>query len=122
MSLSESGHKTTVLLHRYLLNEPKGKVIDHLDGDSLNNKRDNLRICTQKENIQNQICKQKNISSKYRGVYFAKNINKWRSQIRFNNKLRHLGCFNDEIKAAKEYDKNARSIYGVYAKLNFERG
>lgn len=110
--------KKTVLMHRFLTNAPNGKIVDHIDGNSLNNSLSNLRVCTQSENIQNQRPKKKGMSSKYQGVYFAKNINKWRAQARINGKTTHLGCFPTEYEAAIAYNAAVSKAYGIHAKLN----
>jgi hypothetical protein len=115
VATSINGH--TTYLHRKLLNPPVGMVVDHKNGDKCNNKRSNLRICTQKENSQNQRRK-KITSSIYQGVYYSKSTNKWRSRIMENGKGVHLGCFENEIDAAIAYDKNAIRIYGEGVKLN----
>jgi len=76
------------------------RVIDHLDNNPLNNKLENLRIVSNRENTSN---KNTNSSSIYTGVSWSKKKNKWLSSIRINGKSKHLGLFTDEIKASNAY-------------------
>jgi len=86
---------------------------DHIDGNSLNNRRNNLRESTQQQNLWN---KKGNVvgTSKYKGVYFDKRRNKWISQC----KRKHCGSFNTEIDAAAAYNLAAIKTYGEYAWIN----
>ena len=93
------------------------KQIDHIDNNKLNNKIENLREITNSQNHMNQKS-HKNSASKYKGVSWYKRINKWRVQIQINNKNKHLGYFDDEINAAKVYNKKAIELFGKYACLN----
>jgi len=105
-------------MHRYLTNCPKGLVVDHIDGNGLNNTKANLRICTQKQNACNtpgHVGK----SSKYKGVKKMKNSNKFRAAITNNRKYFHLGVFEDETEAARAYDEAARKYHKEFAYLNF---
>lgn len=106
------------LMHRYIMNAPDGAVVDHIDNDPTNNRKNNLRICTQAENTRNRTIKE-GYTSKYKGVCWAKNRNKWISYIGYENKLRYIGYFTDEIDAAKAYDSKARELFGEFAHTNF---
>lgn len=119
--LSSSGYvgsSSVGLMHRYIMNAPDSMVIDHIDNNPLNNRKINLRICTQQENNMNQSI-QRDMSSKYKGVCWAKNRNKWISYIGYDKKLLYLGYFTDESEAAKVYDKKARELFGEFARTNF---
>lgn len=109
-----------VYLHRLICNFPKKKAIDHVDGNKLNNTRANLRICDNKDNVKsrNSINKNKK-SSQYKGVYFHKKNKNWYSKIMYENKQYHLGCFTEEIEAAKCYDLSAKKYFKEFANLNF---
>lgn len=92
--------------------------IDHKDGNGLNNQKDNLRRSSQQQNM----CNRKkfiNSTSKYKGVYWNKNLKKWQVQIRVMKKAIYLGLFENEIEAAKSYDNAAIIHFGEFAKLNF---
>ncbi len=104
-------------MHRMIMGEPKGMFVDHIDGNSQNNRRSNLRICTPAQNLQNQ--RPKGGTSRYKGVYFHKKDNKWMAKIGFNGKNTYLGLFEDEILAARAYDKKAKELFGEFAYLNF---
>ena len=92
-----------ILLHRFILNAPKDKVVDHINGNTLDNRRSNLRLCSVKENVRN--CRlSKNNSSGYPGVSFRKDRNKYRAYIMVNRKQIFLGFYkqlNDAVKARK---------------------
>jgi AP2 domain/HNH endonuclease len=109
----------TIYLHRMLMIAQQGETIDHIDRNTLNNKLHNLRISTLSQNAANRESKAKNKSSKYRGVIRDKERNKWMTTINKDGKHFHLGRFNDEIDAAKAYDKKAVEFWGEFAYLNF---
>lgn len=106
-----------VFMHRLIMNPPPDMVVDHIDGNGLNNKRENLRICTQIQNNYNRSGHKK--GSKYKGIHREKNSNKWRARIRCCGKDFSIGRFNNEIDAAKAYDKKAKELFGQFAYLNF---
>lgn len=110
-----NGIQTTIRLHK-LLTSLKEEV-DHINGNRLDNRKDNLRICSRKENSRNQI-KRNNTSSKYKGVSWNKRNQKWMSFITYNYKRIHLGYFYNEIDAAKAYNKAAIKYHKEFAKLN----
>jgi len=93
---------------------------DHINHDTLNNQRSNLRICSCAENLRNQR-KSKNNSSGFRGVYWNKARNKWRSQISYNGKSIYLGYFMSLVEAAKCYDRAAIKHHREFANLNFPK-
>ena len=107
-----------MLMHREIMNAPKGVIIDHINGSSLENRRKNLRPCTIKENQRNRVS-QKNSSSRFKGVCWHKNRKKWQAEIRCEDKFIYLGSFDNEIEAAKAYDKKAKELFGDFAKTNF---
>ncbi len=105
-----------ILMHRFLMNTPQGMETDHIDGDGLNNQRNNLRICTHRENSMNQ--RKRQGTSKYKGVYFRKDRKKWTTRIKVNGRTIHLGNFFEEDKAAMAYNAAAYIYYRNFAKLN----
>jgi hypothetical protein len=104
-------------MHRFLLNPPKGKVVDHADGNRLNNRMSNLRACTQQQNLYNS--RPKGRSSRYKGVCRDKDKKKWVVYVRHKGKDHYIGRFDAEIDAARAYDRKAFEVFGEYAWLNF---
>lgn len=105
-------------MHRLIMNAQKGQEIDHKNGNGLDNRRCNLRFCTQSQNLQNQQRRYTGISQ-YKGVSWKKQNKKWQAYIRLNCKPQYIGYFSDEIEAAKAYDTKAKELFGEFACLNF---
>lgn len=105
-------------MHRLIAGAPKGLLVDHRDHNGLNNRKSNLRLCTRKENRRNRR-PNRGGTSKYKGVCWSKSSKKFRAAINHNGKRYNLGYFDDEIAAAKAYDKKARELFGEFAYLNF---
>jgi hypothetical protein len=112
------GKTKCIGLHREIMNHPKGLLVDHKNGNSLDNRIANLRPATRSQNAQN-VPKRKNTSSRLIGVSFHKRQGRWRASISFEGKTRWLGFFDNEIDAAKAYDAAARKYYGELARANF---
>jgi hypothetical protein len=115
---NQSG-KRTVLMHRAIMRCKIKTMVDHKDGNKLNNRKSNLRFCNKSQNGINRP-KQKNNTSGYKGVVFWAHISKWNSAIMMNKKRYYLGNFDSAVDAAKAYDKKAIEMFGEFAKLNFE--
>lgn len=109
--------RNPILMHRLILNTPKGFETDHINGDRLDNRKLNLRICTRSENRCNRM---KNLdgTSIYKGIYWNKVRRKWQSQIGSNGIKIGLGCFSSQIEAAFAYDVAAKKYHGKFAKIN----
>lgn len=101
-------------LHRVIMNAPDGLCVDHINHDSLDNRRENLRVCTRLENLRNR--RSKRGVSQFQGV--SPSLGKWRVDIAG----RYVGTYSDEIVAAKAYDTAATEQYGQFANLNFTAG
>jgi hypothetical protein len=114
-----SNRKTNaVFLHRFLTNAPPGILVDHVNGNGLDNRNTNLRLCTVRQNLQNRPA-QLNNKSGFKGVSYSKDRNKWVAAICINGKQTALGRFNNKIDAAKAYDTAAKLHFGEFAFLNF---
>ncbi len=113
--------RTIILMHRIIAERMslniKGKDIDHIDMNTLNNRRSNIRIATRSQNQSNRN-KQQNNTSGYKGVGWKKQINKWQAYIAINRHQFHLGYFTSKIQAAKAYNEAAIKYFGPFAKLN----
>lgn len=85
------------LLHRWIVNAPKNKIVDHINHNPLDNRRSNLRICTYFKNNANTLSNTSGVT----GVSFRKDIKKWAARITINQKQIHLGFYKDKQEAAK---------------------
>lgn len=113
-------NKKRIRLHRFLLSLENPEIfVDHADGNTLNNKRSNLRVVTKSQNNCNRISMRKSLS-KYKGVSFDKSRGKWQSHIKDTATGKHMfiGRFVNEIDAARAYNEKAIVIHGEYAKIN----
>lgn len=111
--------KPNEALHRTIMNPPEGMMIDHINGNTLDNRRDNLRICSNTQNQRNQQLSKRNTVG-YKGVSWHQRHKKWIARIRVNNRLIHLGYYTDLIEGAKAYDVAAIKYYGEFANINFK--
>lgn len=117
----ETGRRRCMRLHRFILGLGSGRVpeVDHRDGDGLNCRRANLRICSLRENQAN---KRAFGTSGFKGVYLKtdhRRVKPWKAYIRENERSRNLGMYATAEEAAHVYDFHARRVYGEFAKLNF---
>lgn len=105
-------------MHRLIMNTPDHLVCDHINHNGIDNRKQNLRNCTKKQNRANSRSLAKS-SSKYKGVCWDKSCKKWCAYIKNNDKRTHLGYFEDEAEAARAHDRAAKKIRGEFAALNF---
>ena len=107
-------------MHRVIMDCPKGLVVDHIDGNTLNNRRSNLRICTFGENLRNQRPRTNRIrKSAYKGVCWLETRQRWIANCGLDGKQYRSGHFRTEIEAAHAYDELAKRHHGEFASLNF---
>lgn len=109
--------QTSIQMHNVIMPPPEGMEIDHINSNSLDNRRCNLRACTHLQNRWNSR-PQHGSSSKYKGVSFQKATNYYKAYIIVRGIYKHLGCYPDENDAARAYNRAARVEHGEYAKLN----
>ena len=112
------GKKTQVLMHREIVKPPNGVEIDHINGNKIDNRRENLRLSTRQGNGCNRQKFSVTTSSVYKGVSWAKTKNRWLAGIKYNGKQRHLGLFVNEWDAALAYNSAAIELFGDFARLN----
>jgi len=109
--------RTSVAMHRQILNAAPRQDCDHINGDGLDNRRANLRVCTRTQNQWNSRPRGK--TSLYKGVCWNKARRKWIAQINTIGYTQHIGIFNNEIDAARAFDIKALEGHGEFARLNF---
>lgn len=118
-----------IFMHKLILNPPDGLKTDHINHSGLDNRRQNLRVCTLAENQWNQRLRKEmgEYKSEYKGVSWNKGQKYkggrykggWRARIGIDKKQMYLGYFQSEIDAAKAYDKKAKELFGEFAETNF---
>jgi len=118
-TLKSEGKPRLLCMHRELLGLGEGRsiVVDHINGNGLNNCRNNLRIATVSQNSANRrVIPKKNTI--YKGVSWHKAAKKWRATIQKDSKLIHIGYFKSDLDAALAYNREALNFHGEFANLN----
>jgi len=108
-----------VRLHRLIMNAQTGQIVDHIDGNVLNNTRANLRLADKSTNGMNRL-KQRNNKSGYKGVCKHSQCNRWVAQIKAGP-VKWQGLYKTAIEAARAYDVKAMEMHGEFAILNFPK-
>ena len=106
-----------MLLHRYIINARKGTCVDHISGDTLDNRKCNLRICTIAQNTMNSKRRSDNRSG-YKGVGWVKAKRKWQAKIMVNQKTIFLGHFNTPEEAHAAYCEASEKYHGEFGRAN----
>lgn len=110
----------SVYMHRVITGAGKGLVVDHINGNGLDNRVGNLRVCSNKENRRNQFTYNKlNKSSLLKGVS-KHHTGKWQVHIGIDGVRKYIGLFNDELTAGIAYDLWAKDVYKEFSQLNFQ--
>ena len=116
--IKKNNKKTTIRMHQEIMNAQKGQQFDHRNSNGLDNRRENLRICTGTQNQANR-GKQRNCKSGFKGVSWSKDHCRWQVMIRVNKNRIFLGRFDNKENAARTYDVAAKQYFGEFARLNF---
>ncbi len=114
---SENGKARKERMHRAILKAPPGVIVDHINGNTLDNRRSNLRVCSHTENLQNMTSRSG--TSRFKGVGWHKARRKWAARIVVNGRHVYLGYFENERKAAEAYDAASLKYFGPFARPNF---
>lgn len=115
-NIQDGGRKYGQFMHYFLMERKKGFVMDHVNHNSLDNRRSNLRYVTHTQNSQNRLPKLK--KSNFKGVSWISSRNEWYAQIDYNKKAYYLGSYKIEEHAAEAYNNAAIRLFGEYAYLN----
>jgi hypothetical protein len=116
----KTGKYTLTYMHKEIIKVGEGLFTDHINHNTFDNRRANLRPATQTQNNRNRRKFNLPTKSKYKGVYWKQPIKKWVAQISVDKKIIHLGCFKKQKAAAKAYDEAAQKYYGRFACLNLQ--
>lgn len=116
-AVSRTKDQVAVYMHRLIMGEPVGVLIDHKNRNSLDNTRKNLRLATVSQNGGNR--KAHGQGSIYKGVVYIPKSETYQVRIACQKKRIFLGYFENELDAAKAYDRSAKRLFGEFAKLNF---
>jgi len=106
-----------VMMHRVILPPPPGMVVDHIDGNGLNNCRANLRICTPAQNACNR-GKNRTCANEFKGVWPDKKSGKYHAAVSHKGETFYLSTFATALEAARAYDRKAIEMHGRYAHVN----
>ena len=109
------GKQTLIYLHREVACFPVGKDVDHINGDHLDNRDENLRPAARSENNCNARKLREHKSSKYKGVCWCKNKSRWMAQIQVNNRHLVVGYYSSEDDAARARDGAVIALHGSFA-------
>lgn len=105
-----------ITLHRFLMSPELSQHVDHINGDTLDNRRSNLRLCTNTDNARNARLRHDSTTG-FKGV--SKAGGRWVAQIRRNGTTWHIGSYQTPEDAARSYDAQAKILFGEFAWLNF---
>lgn len=110
-----NGKRRIPTIHRLILNAPSGVLVDHKNGDSLDNRRTNLRLATCSDNQHNRR-RNKNNTSGYKGVSWYRPTGRWTANIKANGRQKHLGLYDSPAEAHAAYCRAARELHQEFAR------
>ena len=110
---NENGERKNLRMHRVILKLELDKICDHINGNGLDNRKENLRICSHKENIRNRGLNRNNTSG-YTGVYYQQQNKKWYARIMVDGMFICLGQYVDAKLASIAYRKAAKKYFGEF--------
>lgn len=114
------GVRRMIWMHRFIMKCPDGMEVDHINGNALDNRKSNLRICTHAENMKNIGFSKRNTSG-YKGVYWNKSANKWQAQISISGRVTYIGLYDNIEDAASAYNTSAKKNHGDFMRPNEAR-
>lgn len=114
-SIGRRPTRSKISMHRDIMKAAKGSILDHINGNGLDNRKQNLRFCTVSQNRINT----RRSKNKYKGTSYKARTKKWYSTIQIEGRSIHLGCFLKAKDAARAYDEAAKKYHGEFARLNF---
>jgi len=117
-ALASPTHNTNIMMHRYLLGCPPGQEVDHINHDGLDNRRRNLRLCTNSQNQANNRKQLRPTSSRFKGVAWYAREERWQAKVKHRGRSFWLGLFDSEEEAARAYNTKAQELFGEFAYLN----
>lgn len=109
---TRNGRKAQIKMHRYLLNPPADKVVDHINRNPLDNRRCNIRLADKSQNAANTTKQRAN--SGFRGVFHCRSTNRFHAYIKRVDKREYLGSFPSAIEAARARDERGRELFGEF--------
>jgi hypothetical protein len=109
--------KQVLMMHRVIMLAPKGLVVDHINHDTLDNRKFNLRVVTRQQN-QCNVLPRKGNHSRFKGVCLNKRVNRWVAYINAFGKRTYLGYFEHEEEAARAYNTASLALHGEYGYRN----
>lgn len=120
IAAKEGVPQVNVLMHRQIMRAENGQMVDHINRDTLDNRKANLRFCNKSQNAANSVRTKRKESSNYRGVSWSKQNKKWEGGMLFGG-IRNRRHFDSEVEAAAFVDSLAHKFHGEFAVLNFPK-
>jgi hypothetical protein len=102
-------------MHRVIVNAIEGQIVDHINGDGLDNSRSNLRVVTHSQSMMNRVWSRDGMTSRFQGVTWDKCCKKWRAQIFCNGKRIYLGVHAEEDAAYAAYKAACAELFGEFS-------